>query len=162
MNVINLDCVKEKLNFDFDICLNSDIEEKFSTKFDGLCHIKGSIKKKDNDSLIIKLKIEQSYIFTCFKCLDLVKFHLLHNVDEEILNDSEFINSNTFNLNEYINQEVFLNMPSRVVCSETCKGLCPICGINKNLKTCSCKEERVSEDNPFIKLEELILKDWEV
>ena len=32
-----------------------------------------------------------------------------------------------------------LAKPMNPVCSEQCKGLCPVCGINKNNGSCSCK-----------------------
>lgn len=31
-----------------------------------------------------------------------------------------------------------LEIPIRYVCSETCKGLCPHCGQNRNMTTCQC------------------------
>ena len=34
--------------------------------------------------------------------------------------------------------EALLNWPSRVLCSEDCKGLCPVCGQNLNHGDCCC------------------------
>ena len=34
-----------------------------------------------------------------------------------------------------------LDMDSKTLCSEDCKGLCPRCGANLNLGPCSCKKE---------------------
>lgn len=34
--------------------------------------------------------------------------------------------------------EALLNWPSRVLCSEDCKGLCPVCGQNLNHGECGC------------------------
>lgn len=156
MNQIKLSNILDTKQFEINIKLDKKIEEIFLTKLEGNCKSIIDIKKKEDNSVKINLKIEQLLVFTCFKCLDLVKFHLVINVEEELEEDSEFISQDNLNIEEIINQQVFLNMPSRVVCKEDCKGLCPTCGVNKNLKTCSCKNEQVNEENPFKKLEELI------
>jgi uncharacterized protein len=44
-------------------------------------------------------------------------------------------------------QQVFLLMPTKKICSEECKGLCPQCGTNRNEKTCRCQAELKS--SPF-------------
>lgn len=36
-----------------------------------------------------------------------------------------------------------LNVPMRAICREDCLGLCPDCGINRNLEACNCDEARV-------------------
>ena len=35
-------------------------------------------------------------------------------------------------------ENALLTIPMKVLCSEDCKGLCPICGVNKNEKECNC------------------------
>lgn len=34
---------------------------------------------------------------------------------------------------------LYLELPSRVLCKEDCKGLCPMCGADKNERDCGCK-----------------------
>ena len=34
----------------------------------------------------------------------------------------------------------YLELPQRVLCKDDCKGLCPVCGTDLNLSTCSCKQ----------------------
>jgi uncharacterized protein len=38
---------------------------------------------------------------------------------------------------------VLLTLPGRTLCQPDCKGLCPHCGINRNLATCECAEKPV-------------------
>ncbi len=40
-------------------------------------------------------------------------------------------------------ERLVLNIPSKILCSEDCKGLCPYCGANKNIVQCNCKKEMV-------------------
>ncbi len=42
-----------------------------------------------------------------------------------------------------IEEEIFSLIPLNPLCSEGCKGLCPFCGINLNLTTCSCGKNDV-------------------
>jgi len=35
-------------------------------------------------------------------------------------------------------EQVALEIPMRVVCSEACRGVCPVCGKNRNMEECSC------------------------
>ena len=60
-----------------------------------------------------------------------------------------------------IREELLLAMPSRFLCSEECKGLCPRCGANLNEKPCSCgkkkkgKKEIPPEESPWSVLDQL-------
>jgi uncharacterized protein len=38
---------------------------------------------------------------------------------------------------------IYLNLPLKPVCNESCAGLCPTCGINRNRLECDCREETV-------------------
>jgi uncharacterized protein len=38
-------------------------------------------------------------------------------------------------------EQVFLALPTRPLCDEECRGLCPQCGVNRNTTQCSCAVE---------------------
>jgi uncharacterized protein len=40
-------------------------------------------------------------------------------------------------------EQLQLNVPMRPLCREDCRGLCPVCGANRNLERCECKDESV-------------------
>jgi uncharacterized protein len=40
-------------------------------------------------------------------------------------------------------EALLLNLPERLLCSEDCKGICPICGRDKNEDECDCREDGV-------------------
>ncbi len=46
-----------------------------------------------------------------------------------------------FNLDELVTDDIFLSLPSKFLCREDCKGLCPTCGADLNEGQCSCKKE---------------------
>ena len=41
--------------------------------------------------------------------------------------------------------EVTLALPVKFVCREDCRGLCPVCGANRNKAPCTCPEEEIDE-----------------
>jgi uncharacterized protein len=41
-------------------------------------------------------------------------------------------------LEDVLREQVLLAVPLRSLCREDCKGLCPCCGKNLNIDTCSC------------------------
>ena len=42
-----------------------------------------------------------------------------------------------------IQESVYALIPTKVLCKEDCKGLCPNCGMNLNEGSCSCQNENV-------------------
>ena len=50
-------------------------------------------------------------------------------------------------LEDVVREQVLLSLPSRTLCKEDCKGLCPRCGQNLNLASCSCNSSE-SLQNP--------------
>ena len=44
-------------------------------------------------------------------------------------------------LEDVVREQVLLTLPGRVLCQEECKGLCPLCGVDRNVEQCSCAEE---------------------
>jgi uncharacterized protein len=48
---------------------------------------------------------------------------------------------NGLELEDILREQVLLALPMQRVCSETCKGICPGCGKNRNETACDCKPE---------------------
>jgi uncharacterized protein len=48
-------------------------------------------------------------------------------------------------LEDIATEQIYLSLPLKPVCSAGCKGLCPACGVNRNLETCGCLTEDVDE-----------------
>ncbi len=67
---------------------------------------------------------------------------ILVNFDTE---NDEYIQLEDYKLNveEVILTDVLLTLPSKILCSEDCKGLCSKCGKNLNLGNCGCIEKKI-------------------
>ena len=44
-------------------------------------------------------------------------------------------------LADVVSEQVILSMPMKVVCRPDCRGLCPACGVNRNLEPCNCSKQ---------------------
>ncbi len=44
-------------------------------------------------------------------------------------------------LEDVLREQVLLALPMQRVCSEACKGICPVCGRNRNEDACTCRVE---------------------
>ena len=75
-----------------------------------------------------------------------------HELRQEDLNIAVF-DGETIELDDLVREELLLAVPVNVLCREDCKGLCPICGIDRNLKDCQC--ENNEDDTRWHKLKEL-------
>lgn len=57
-------------------------------------------------------------------------------------------------LSEIIYTNLFMNLPTKSLCSDDCKGLCPVCGVNLNRYGCDCNTE--TTDPRFDILDQLL------
>ena len=44
----------------------------------------------------------------------------------------------TLDIDELLRSDIILELPSKYLCREDCKGLCPVCGANRNIVQCDC------------------------
>jgi uncharacterized protein len=76
--------------------------------------------------------------------------------DEDHEDERTFpLDGNDADLDEIIRTVFILNMDTKFLCSEDCKGLCFRCGKNLNLGPCECKKEI---DPRFAALQQLLNK----
>ena len=48
-------------------------------------------------------------------------------------------------LEDILREQVLLALPMQRVCSEACKGICPVCGKNRNETACDCRVEATDD-----------------
>lgn len=61
----------------------------------------------------------------------------IRNAESEVA----YYEGDRLSLSEILREVVLLALPMQVVCSESCKGICPACGQNRNLRECDCHAE---------------------
>jgi uncharacterized protein len=52
-------------------------------------------------------------------------------------------NDGWIDLAPLLREQAWLAIPMKPLCDPECKGLCSQCGVNRNLESCTCEEERI-------------------
>ena len=52
-----------------------------------------------------------------------------------------FYEGSGIELEDILREQVLLALPMQRVCSEMCKGICPVCGKNRNESDCQCRND---------------------
>ena len=69
-------------------------------------------------------------------------FHtLVTHLNDETNDELMLVNELRYDLDPLITEDIFLDLPSKLLCSEDCKGVCPRCGKDLNQGLCSCEKE---------------------
>ena len=96
-------------------------------------------------TLEISAQINGSYRAECSRCGNPVNEDFSAELFESVDNDFSDIDEeciciagNVMDISGSIEACIFGNIPLQFLCSEDCKGLCPVCGINLNENECNC------------------------
>jgi uncharacterized protein len=49
----------------------------------------------------------------------------------------------TIDVDEIVKEQILLAVPTRMLCREDCKGICPECGIDRNTGECNCVTDNI-------------------
>ncbi|MBQ8894154.1 MAG: DUF177 domain-containing protein [Clostridia bacterium] len=91
--------------------------------------------------------IDLEYTSYCSRCLAPVsgKLHIesrrrvitdpLKEDEDTILIEDNYM----FYPDSEAKNQIILEFPERFLCADDCKGLCPVCGCNRNIKECGCE-----------------------
>jgi uncharacterized metal-binding protein YceD (DUF177 family) len=119
---------------------------------------RGLLERGDDDSVHVRGHLTACLGLQCGRCLEpfdlevdqpLDLFYLPHRegqgLEEEedvALRDRDMViayyRNDLLDLGEMVREQLFLGLPMRRVCRDTCKGLCPACGVNRNSVACLC------------------------
>jgi uncharacterized protein len=141
-----------QIDFDRKVNQASDLHSEGTAGL--LNHSLGEIRVQGN------LQVETEAV--CDRCLEAIKlpiqspFDLVYmpmgdspaggedEIDEAAV-EVGFYEGNGLELNDVLREVVLLALPMQIVCSETCKGICPVCGQNRNQRDCNCQTKAVDD-----------------
>jgi len=63
-----------------------------------------------------------------------------HEIRDDEL-DMGFYQGDELDVRDLVAEQLLLNVPMKPLCSEACKGICPNCGMDLNVGTCSCERK---------------------
>ena len=110
--------------------------------------------EKDEVDVLVRGHITATVPQVCGRCLERFPFRVDAEVDvrlvprpaakEEIELAShdlelDFYAEDLLNLAQLVETETTLELPMKPLCREGCRGLCPVCGGNRNLVGCQCE-----------------------
>ena len=87
------------------------------------------------DRCLTDVKYEMPLEFTKFVDLAVSDAELKEGFDE-----SNFINGYHLDVDKMLYNEILVGWPTKVLCSEDCKGICNVCGQNLNEGACDCED----------------------
>jgi len=102
----------------------------------------------------------------CSRCLTPVKVDVQFELNEEfrrageINEEIETFSSGAIELDDLVKRSIVANIPMKVLCTDSCKGFCPVCGQDLNQKECGCDTTEL--DPRFASLRALFPMDEEV
>ncbi len=117
-------------NKPFNICLNNDSNRRLLIS--GNTSVEVTIpcdRCLEEVNVILDLVIE--------KVIPISDGHLVAEDDEELL----FICEDELDVDRLVFDEILVNWPTKVLCKDDCKGLCPVCGQNLNQRDCGCDRQ---------------------
>jgi uncharacterized protein len=129
---------------------------------------------KSGESYRVAGRVKTTLELTCSRCLDGFRLPVdgpfdvrflphsqnlgegeLEVEDEEL--DVGYFSDESIDLGQLVREQFYLAIPMKPLCREDCRGLCPVCGVNLNSETCSCRPKW--EDPRLAPLEALIKPD---
>lgn len=109
----------------------------------------------------LNMTVGLSIRVNCDRCLDEFErdyeYSFEHVLVTELNTDNDeyiVLEQHQLDLEDLVLSDVLLYLPSKLLCSEDCKGLCSKCGQNLNRGSCNCQDKFV--DPRFAVLGELL------
>jgi len=106
---------------------------------------------RTNEGYYVTGNISGGYKTQCDRCLEMIERALAVKFNENFLShrrpekesDEKIAGTEEIDLTETLLEAVTLTLPMKHLCSPDCRGLCPVCGNNRNRHDCRCREEEL-------------------
>lgn len=153
---------KSTLDLNFTLDLKTIDYDGGTIKVKTLVDVKGQLYIIDS-RLYINLKIKTNLETSCNRCLELFNYpfesninvelvheDLLNHKEEEVDEDIIYYQENTVDLSELVREHIIMNIPMKFICSTSCKGLCPNCGMKIKGESCDCNNVSTQSDDEYV------------
>jgi uncharacterized protein len=125
-------------------------------RFSGILKMTVKLDKSPRQ-ILLQAEMQVQGVFDCDRCLEQFhkqvggKYSLVYiqgdrsTVDVKKEEEIQVLSADTnyIDLDEDVRQYIYLTVPAKLLCKEDCKGLCSVCGVNKNYKHCKCENQIV-------------------
>lgn len=136
----------EKRNVE--VTIDAETAAGFGMRFTQLPVVKGVLENRAG-VLFFRYTAEGVADLECDRCLASVAMHMNESFEHIVVaetateqNDSDYLLTENAMLDiaEAVMTDLRLALPSKILCSEDCLGICPICGANRNEQPCHCEQ----------------------
>ena len=132
--------------------------------------ISGQIRRNGGRAKVAG-KVAARLQLECDRCLKVMEFPVASRFDLEYVTREDYqaqqalelteedldlsvFDGEVIDIDELVREELLLAVPSHLLCQENCKGVCPICGVDRNSVDCRCE---IQEGDPrWAGLKELV------
>lgn len=142
------DIVGERKTFDLSLCF-SDEEYNGEHPFQTPVKVSGQI---ENKAQVVRLVFSVKFVLKlhCDRCMEEFEraydFSFQHVLVRKLNTDNdEYVvcEDSQLDIDELVRADLFLELPTKVLCKEDCKGLCGQCGKNLNFDSCECEKKSI-------------------
>ena len=132
--------------------------------------VRGTLQRA-GDEIFLRGRLRGALEMSCVRCLEAARVPLDEEVVVAFLPKSEDADDDTaeggdddsdldvayfagdeIDLDPEIHDQLALTVPPNPLCSESCAGLCPICGGNRNQNPCDCEKRQRESRSPLAAL----------
>ena len=134
--------IEDKLDF-------SDFEFQGSNPFKEPISVHGTV---DGAGSVVLLRADVSYRMdgVCDRCLTPTVYESSFSIERVLVtsteNDSDdlvVVDQFMLDLDDLVSAEIWMELPTKTLCREDCRGLCPSCGKNLNEGECGCSGKTI-------------------
>lgn len=126
----------------------------------GRAEVRGTASRKD-DEVRLRGEIRADVEVGCDRCLSRFSSPLTVEFDATFVSQAEVVrrpdnfellpkdlalasyDGEAIDIDEFVREQILLALPSRTLCRDDCKGLCPHCGADLNAERCSCEKGEI-------------------
>ncbi len=145
-NVLNIPGTSMEAAFVID---GERLEQVHGYEFSTPVTVEGKVENRAG-VVTLTMHIAFSLLVTCDRCLketvQAFSYDTAHTVVRELQSEDEEENyvvakAESIDAAEIAISDLLLELPSKLLCREDCKGLCPKCGCDRNETDCDCMSE---------------------
>jgi uncharacterized protein len=107
----------------------------------------------DGTDVLVRGRVAVTVPQTCSRCLEVFAARVDAPVDVRLVPrpagadsvelgaddlDVDFYDNDEIDVARLVDNEATLALPMKPLCRDDCRGLCPACGVNRNVATCTC------------------------
>jgi DUF177 domain-containing protein len=121
--------------------------------------VNGKIRLAGNE-VFVNGHVDTRAQVECDRCLKPIELPVNADFELEYITGSEYESSgvaelteaemsvsvfdgDAIDVDEIVKEQILLAVPTRMLCREDCKGICPQCGVDRNTGECKCVTEEI-------------------